>query len=63
MEIFNKILKINNTEIIIIYDKNNNIWFKFKDILKVLGYTSTLKHINNITITEKNINKYSQLNL
>ena len=61
MEIFNEILKINDIEIIIIYDKNNDIWFKLKDILKVLGYTFLLKHTNNININKNNIKKYSEL--
>jgi prophage antirepressor-like protein len=43
MEIFNEIIKINDNELIIIYDIYNNIWFKFKDLLKILGYTGTLK--------------------
>ena len=58
MEIFNEVLKINNFEIIIIYDKNNNIWFKLKDILKVLGYTGTLKQTNNISINMQQTTKF-----
>ena len=38
--------KINEKEIFIIFDIEGNIWFKFKDVLKVLGYTSTLKQSN-----------------
>ena len=33
MEIFNEILKINNNEIVIIYDINGNIWFVLRDII------------------------------
>ena len=29
LDIFNKILKINDDTIIIIFDVNNNVWFKF----------------------------------
>ena len=39
MEIFNDILRINDYDIMIVYDKENNVWFKFKDILTVLGYS------------------------
>jgi len=55
MEIFNDILKINNNEVMIVYDVNGNIWFKFKDILLVIGYLGTIKHQKNIKINQLNI--------
>ena len=61
MEIFNDILKINNNEVMIIYDVNGNIWFKFKDILKVIGYLGTLKHYKNIKINILNIIRYKNI--
>lgn len=61
MEFFNNILKINDTDIMIIYDKEGNIWFKLKDILLVIGYTGTLKQSNNIKINIKNIIKYKYM--
>jgi prophage antirepressor-like protein len=45
----------------IVYDDSNNIWFKFKDILTVLGYSGTLKHYENIKINIKNIIKYKYI--
>ncbi len=36
LDIFNQLLKINEQQIFIIFDIDNNIWFKFKDVLKVL---------------------------
>jgi prophage antirepressor-like protein len=40
MDIFNNILKINEQEIMIVYDKKNNIWFGLKDIIKLLKYVN-----------------------
>lgn len=50
MEIFNEIIKINDNELIIIYDIYNNICFKYKDLLKILEYTVKLKQTNNYII-------------
>jgi len=36
LDIFNKILKVNDNEIIIIFDKDNNLWFGLRDILRTL---------------------------
>ena len=40
LDIFNKILKINEKEVMIVFDKENEIWFGFVDILKVLDYNN-----------------------
>ena len=55
MEIFNKILKLNDTDIVIVYDNEGNIWFKYKDFLKALGYKSSINQFNIIKINEKHI--------
>ena len=65
MEIFNEILKINNNEIVIIYDINGNIWFALRDIIKILGYTSidnAIASVNNMYKKKYNdISHYSPL--
>ena len=33
MEIFNEILKINNNDVVIIFDKKGNVWFGLRDIV------------------------------
>jgi prophage antirepressor-like protein len=48
MTIFNEILKVNNQEIILIFDKDMNIWFGLRDIINVLGYSNYEKSISNI---------------
>ena len=42
LDVFNKLLKINKNEIIIIFDINGDIWFGLKDIIRALGYKSLL---------------------
>ena len=61
MEIFNDILKINEQEITIVYDKYNNIWFGLRDILIVLKYTSLDKIISKIKVSSNNINVYKKI--
>ena len=61
MEIFNKILKLNDTDIVIVYDNEGNIWFKYKDFLKALGYKSSINQFNIIKINEKHISSYYKL--
>ena len=63
MEILNNILKINDSEIIIIYDKEGIIWFGLKDILKILGYTSLENAVSLIKIKKKNKQKYNKIKI
>jgi prophage antirepressor-like protein len=50
LDIFNQLLKINEKQIFIIFDNNGNIWLKFKDVLKVLGYKNVKDVIYNNTL-------------
>lgn len=61
MEFFNDIFKVNDDEVMIVFDVEGNIWFKFKDLLKVLGYTGTLKHSNKIKIDDTNMILYKNI--
>ena len=61
LDILNRILKVDNDEISIIYEKNNKIWFGFRDILKVLKYVNYKKAIKNLKIQDKFMQKYSNL--
>jgi len=58
LEIFDKLLKINGNEIMIIFDKDSNVWFKYRDLLVALEYNNIDYAINNIKIKEKNKNPY-----
>ena len=61
LDIFNKLLKINEDSIMIIFDVESNIWFKFKDVLKALEYSSIDKIIFNFKINKLYIKKFIQL--
>ncbi len=43
LDVFNNLLKLNETEVMIIFDTDGEIWFKFKDILVALEYND-VKH-------------------
>ncbi len=61
LDIFNKILKVNENEIIILFDKDNNIWFGLIDIIKVLKYSNYLKAILKLKINNNTIKKYIEI--
>ena len=61
MEIFNNIIKVNNDQIMIIYDKEGEIWFKLKDILQMLDYTANLNKIYQLNINKNNIRQYYEI--
>ena len=61
MEIFNEILKINDMEIMIVYDKYGNIWFGLRDLLKILGYKSLENAITTININNENKKSYDKI--
>jgi len=62
MEIFNDILKINDHEISIIYDKKGNIWFGLSDIIKSLDYSNYNKARKKLKINKNNVKIYSNIN-
>ena len=63
LDIFNNILDFNESEVIIIFDIDGNIWFCLADILKMLNYTSIDKTIQKININGLYKIKYKDLNL
>ena len=38
LDIYNNQLKLNNTNIILLIDNDNTIWFSYNDLLNSLGY-------------------------
>jgi prophage antirepressor-like protein/predicted GIY-YIG superfamily endonuclease len=50
LDVYNKILNINNASIFILFDINGNIWFKYKDLLKALGYSDIKKQLKVLKI-------------
>jgi prophage antirepressor-like protein len=52
LDVYNKILKFNDKEIFIVFDENDEIWFKYGDVLKVLGYIDTKRAIKDIKLDD-----------
>jgi prophage antirepressor-like protein len=61
MDIFNNIIKYNDNDILITFDKDGNIWFGLRTILQLLNYTSIDKTIYNIIIDKSNMKKYKDI--
>lgn len=61
LDIFNKILKVDNDDISIIYDKTNKPWFGFRDVVKALKYSNYKKAIKKLKIQDKFIQNYNYL--
>ena len=55
LDVYNKLLKYDDEEIFIIFDKYNEIWFKYSDLLKILGYIDTKRALKDIKLDEKYI--------
>ena len=61
MEIFNEILKLNDTEIMIVYDDDGDIWFGLRDIVKALKYNNYRKAVARLKINKKYIKLYLKI--
>jgi len=55
LDIFNKLLSINEHKIFIVFDKDDNIWFGLKSLLMALGYTDTNSAPKTLDIDEEYI--------
>jgi hypothetical protein len=53
LDIFNKLLSINEHKIFIVFDKNENIWFYLRDLLLALGYKDTKDAIRSLDIDDE----------
>jgi len=57
VNIFDNLLKYNDKNVFIIMDIHNNIWFKIKDVLKLLDYTGSNKFTRIKGVNDENICK------
>ena len=63
VEIYDNLLKLNNNEIIILFDKSKNIWLSLSQLLKALEYNSyrdEMKSIRDI-VSDEDLSTYSQI--
>ena len=63
LQIFDHLLKINENEIFIVYDNDGNIWFKYRDLLKALGYSDIDHTINEMKISDQNKTYYKNIKI
>jgi prophage antirepressor-like protein len=54
IDIFNNLFKYNNQEVFIILDRYNQIWFKLKDIVRLLGYNDHSRTVTRINVDNTN---------
>jgi prophage antirepressor-like protein len=63
IDVFENLLKYNDKQVFIVLDIDNNIWFKMKDILKVLDYSNARKAVQLVKVDKKYKQKYKNLKL
>ena len=61
VEIFDNIIRLNGTDIILLFDKSNNIWFSLSNVLKALEYKTYREEIKNIKLNDEYISTYSNI--
>jgi prophage antirepressor-like protein len=61
LDIFNQIFKINDIEIMMIFDVKGKVWFGLRDIIKVLNYGNIEKAITKIKISKINKKIYGNI--
>ena len=61
LDIYNQIININESKIFIIFDKNGEIWFSYKNLLNSLDYKDAKSSIKYIDINKKYIKEYSNI--
>ena len=65
VDIYNGVLKYNDSDIVIVIDDNNEIWFYAKQVAKILGYKSIYEiiksHVDPINkVTYGSVKTYSK---
>lgn len=59
--IYDNIFNFNNTNIIILFDKDNTLWLSYNDILKSLGYTDIKKLKKRLNIDDEFFSTYDKI--
>ena len=60
-DIYENIIKINNIDIIILFDDDNNIWFFYNGILESIGYTDIKKKKMRLQLDDKYFDTYENI--
>ena len=61
IDLFNNLLKYNEKEVFIVVDTNNQIWFKLKDIVKLLDYNDHSRTVSRLKLEKNNKKTFSNI--
>ena len=61
IQTFDNLIKLNDVEISIFYDKNKKIWFSLRDVFNSLDYKNTKAEIKRLNIDPKHITDYKNI--
>ena len=61
IQTFDNLIKLNDVEISIFYDKNKKIWFSLRDVFNSLDYKNTKAEIKRLNIESKHITDYKNI--
>ena len=61
LDIYNNILNYDENKLLIIFDIDGNIWFKLRDLLKIIGYNDPKDAIKHLNLNHKYIIKYKDI--
>ena len=58
---FNNLFNYNNTNIIVIFDEHNKLWFSLSDVYRALGYADPNMEIKRLDIDKSYIKSYKEI--
>lgn len=57
-QVYNNLFKFNDSDILLLFDKDNTIWLSFNSILKSIGYSDLKKYKQKVTLDDKYFSTY-----
>jgi hypothetical protein len=61
LDVFDKILNINDKKVFIVFDKNGDIWFCFNELLYAIGYKDPKSSKKDLNIDKKYLQNIKNL--
>lgn len=61
LSVFDRILQVNDESVMIVFDDMGNTWFKFKDLLRAIGYESINHIMSDMKISDYYKKQYKNL--
>jgi prophage antirepressor-like protein len=60
-EVYDNIFNFNNTNILVLFDKNNSVWLSYNSVLKSIGYSDIKKLKKRLDIDDKYFDSYENI--